>query len=496
MKKQTVLAFLILAFIGGLTGCKKNETLTAGSGISTQDGSKLSGGDGMWDLLGYGLDVTDDMQGQNSTSDAPIIDILRFKTDFPNSRTEITSTSYGYHKSYSGATAIDYMRDYSKQKSFEVKANGTIEGEKVEGSSKTPMQYNFSGSFNQNSTDQNILTVLTKYSYASYEVTRVIKRLRFNQDATVELLNQYLTPEFINYVNTMSAENIVARYGTHVMLDISIGGILRFNYSGAVVKETEFSKKVSGIKTGFSFGLLKLINVNLSQDKTTTEIAQTSNEIQERDYEGRYFGGTNSGISISIDKDGNTAQNVNISSFESGITPTNAALVDVGRAIFIYHFIADPVKKEQVRIAVEKHITDSQRKELGEVPIYVYNSNRYGDHYYTTDNVPSIGDGSYYNEGLAFYAFPSPTLGAVPIYVYNGNGDHYYTPDNQPTIGGGYFRNEGIAFYAYPTQVTGSIPIYVYNSQRHADHYYTPENRLWIGDGSYRNEGIAFYAIQ
>jgi|GEM_PF-1294950 len=131
------------------------------------------------------------------------------------------------------------------------------------------------------------------------------------------------------------------------------------------------------------------------------------------------------------------------------------------------------------------------------VSIYIYNSKIYSDHYLTPVNNPSIGGGSYLNEGIAFYAYTSQIGESVPIYVYNSKvyGDHFYFAENQPSIGAdGSYINEGIAFYAFKTQVAGSVPLYVYNSKKHGDHYWTTLNSPRIGeDASYENEGVIFY---
>ncbi|TKC55807.1 hypothetical protein FBD94_24490 [Pedobacter hiemivivus] len=132
------------------------------------------------------------------------------------------------------------------------------------------------------------------------------------------------------------------------------------------------------------------------------------------------------------------------------------------------------------------------------VPIYVYHDGPATDHYFTSENRPAIGNGSFVNEGIAFYAFSKPGPGVVPIYVYynQAGSDHYFTPDNKPTIGGGAFKNEGIVFYAYLTPGPNRIPVYVYNGIYGQDHYFTPDNQPTIGNGGYRNEGIAFYCAQ
>jgi len=498
MKNKIKFACILWAAITIISSCKKSEQLKSNSEISTKS-SKLSGGDGEWDLLGYGIDITRSNLDPNSKSDAPIIDVPRFRIDFPNTRIDITPTSYSYHKDYSGSTAIEYMKEFSKQKSFEIKANGEAGTYKIEGSKAEGPMYNYSGSFTKNSYDQSIIKYSSKYSYASYEVTRVVKRLRFTQDASIELLTQYLTPEFINNLSTMNAEDLVARYGTHVMLDISIGGVLKFNYSGNVVKETDNSKKTEGIKTGFSFGLKKLINISLATDKTLTQIEETSNETQNKVYEGQYYGGTNSGMTLSIDKDGNTSSSINLASFESSINAANAALVDVGKGVFIYNFITDPAKKAAVKTAVENYIASRQIIELGDTPVYGFFNPSTGGHVLTIDvNDYPYAQNGWQNVGVKFYAFKTqmPGTHGVHLMLQNYWAQHIFTIERYvyPYEQNG-FTYAGVKFYAHKTQVPGTTPIYTFYSPSAHKNVYTadPNSYPYLQNG-WESQGIAFYA--
>ncbi|WP_443945673.1 hypothetical protein ACJVDH_00750 [Pedobacter sp. AW1-32] len=50
-------------------------------------------GDGIWDALGYGYDIMGELYSTVNTFDAPIIDVSRFNTDYPN---RITTPTYTY----------------------------------------------------------------------------------------------------------------------------------------------------------------------------------------------------------------------------------------------------------------------------------------------------------------------------------------------------------------------------------------------------------------
>lgn len=350
---------LFLVIVTMLWSCKRQNDLQPTNNATSKNNGKLqtrSLGDGKWDALGYGLDVTRDLLDINSVSDAPIFDMNRFAVDYP-SRINVITTTEGSENYFSGATAYDYLKDITTKQSFD--ANGT-NTPKIEGAKSDGSQNLWTGSLSKNNSDQNKTTYSNRYSYATFEEVQRVKKIQFTGDVSTSLLMNYLTPEFTNNVATMSADALVARYGTHIMLDISIGGRLRFNYSGSIVTESNYTQKASAVKAGMGFGLLKIIGVNINADKSTEEVNQITTETRDKQYSAKFYGGTNSGRSVSIDKDGNTSETINIASWQQSVNVNNAALIDVGKALFLYDFITDPTKKAAVKAAVEKHIKDSQ----------------------------------------------------------------------------------------------------------------------------------------
>ncbi|MBB5397102.1 MAC/perforin domain-containing protein [Mucilaginibacter sp. AK015] len=484
----SMVAILILF---NIIACKKEDSQSPDTNVIPQKIKIQSASDGKWDLLGYGIDVTGDMLDPNSISDAAIFDVNKFSTDYLN-RIDIGNTGSGVNKYYSGATALDYMKDVSNGKSFDANDNSTIEG-----TDKTKNVYNFKGSFSKNTSDENKTTYSNAYSYATYEVNHTVKRIRFTGDVSISLLMNYLTPEFINNVATKSADELVTRYGTHVMLDVTIGGRFRFDYSGAMQKGSDYTKKTSDVKMGLGFGLLKSIGVNINSDKTTSEIAEATTTTSKRQYTARYYGGTNSGTSVTVDKDGNSSQTINIASWEQSVNASNAALIDVGKAVFLYDFITDPVKKAQVKAAVEKHIKDNQITLVEDYTNELVNINSFaakkgGDHYLSTG---FVNDLNYWNYiGSEFRAYPSQIPGTVQVNTYFSQQgvDHLFTTGTVSDLS--WWKSEGIAFYAYKTQVQGTVPVYSHTSKDGKDHYYS--TRGDVLDANYWSPvvPVAFYA--
>ena len=478
---------LVLSLMTVLWSCKKSDDQT-GSLKSNLESSKNKAtvkwaGDGKWDLLGFGYDITGDVLNGESASDAPIIDMARFERDYLQ-RLGSSNTGSGTQDFYVGVSALDYLKDVVKRRSMGITA-----------SHEEDKKFYFSGSISRNTSDQNTTTYSSRYSYASFESFRAVKRLWFTQDAPVSLLADYLTPEFINNVATQDAESLVRRYGTHVLLDITIGGKLRLDYSSAIVKQGDYTKDERTTKIGLLGGVKKILGLNFDETVTNEEITKVNTESRSRQYTLKYFGGTNSGRTISFDSEGNTSESLNIASWEQSVIPTNAALVHVHNAVPIYEFIADPIKKSQIKAAVEQYIIDNQIT-LSPEPIYSYYDGSSRDHYFTYINTPTLPNTKFNREGIQFYAYASQAPGSVPVYVYYDvrNGDHYFTTINSASIAGGAFVNQGVVFYAYTSPVTGTVPVYMYYSRLYSDHYITTVNQPTIVNGRFVNEGIIFYA--
>ena len=484
-----------------LWSCKRqNDILPAKTNVPDGKLQTRSGGDGKWDLLGYGLDVTGDLLNASSVSDAPIFDMTRFTTDYL-SRIDVNTTTEGSEQYYGGATAWDYMRDVSSKKSFDI--NGTS-NPKIEGAKQDDKTTNlFTGSLSVNSSDENKTSYSSRYSYATYEVSQKIKRIRFTGDVTTALLINYLTPEFVNNVATLTADQLVARYGTHVMLDISIGGRLRFNYSGAMLTENDYTQKTSDVKIGLGVSVLNAVGINLSADKSKAQITQVTTATSQKEYSIKFYGGTNSGRTIAVDKDGNTSETINIGSWQSSISVTNAALIDVGNALYLYDFIADPAKKALVKAAVEKHISDKQIT-LAPQEVYEFSTPKFGRHAYNLDPnmyVKYLSDGWHPN-GQPFKAYSTPYNNAVPIYqLYSTQlNDRILCPNPNPGWAGYTCNGQvDVICYAYTTNIPGTVPVYSFRSQggsgknAYEDHYYSTNKTPY--DASWTNDGAAFYAF-
>ena len=513
MKK--LLCFL---FIASFWSCK-TQTDVKPNQLKLQPGKSrnLFHGDGVYDVLGYGIDITRDPLNPDSET-LPIINVSQFATDYASQLQSYLSqdnTSVGTNNSYSGSTILDYSTSVTTSKGFTASVGqgtgtGTIEGASGTtitgtdgGTPATATAAATSGAFftagiTKNTNDVNTSDFSSNYSYASAELIQRVRRLAFTGDVTVSMLMNYLTPAFINDVNTLSAAALVARYGTHVLLDISIGGVMKFNYSTISTKQSSSQTKTSNLNIALGATVAKVTAVDLGYSKNTTTINSIVNSSVNTECTLQYYGGSNSGNSEILDGTGaviNYTQN--FGTWSSTVTPANAAVISIGNALYIYDFIADPVKKAAVMTAVQNYIAAAQVT-VGTDPVYVfYNPNNGGDHYTSAQINATAGASGWQNLGIDFRACLGQVPGTVPVYWFDNvaNGDHFTSADPNATSGSTGWSLGGISFYAYTTQVAGTVPVYVYYNAAGSDHYTTSNPNIAALFPGWVKDGVVFYAF-
>jgi len=396
MKKAAL--FLLIATV---FSCKnQSDVKPVPKNLTAAKSRHLAGGDGAYDVLGYGIDATLDPTNPNSVSQSPIIDVSRFAADYQSQLSSYINKDNAtalVDSFYYGSNAVNYSDQLTVAKGLNISLssdagtsssnkdpNATSNGGSVTanvgneafqgasaakssggktpapGSSTTSSGDLFTLSYSKNTSDQTSSAYSSSYSYASEEVTDKIRRLSFTGDVTVNMLMNYLTPAFVNDVNTLSADQLVARYGTHVLLDISLGGVLKFNYSAITADQTNSANNVSDLQIGLGVAVNKTIGLNLGYTDNSTQVTTVMNSTKNKSFTLQYYGGSTSGVSVTFDANGNPSQTVNLGTWESSINPNNCAVVDIGNALYIYDFISDPVKKAAVMAAVQAHIAAAQ----------------------------------------------------------------------------------------------------------------------------------------
>ncbi len=468
MRKQISFCFstLLLLF---MTSCREEiaDSITENSSSNNLTAAK-STGDGIYDVLGHGYDGAGEYANANSAG-APVIDIERFKNEQAARLISGNIFSQDYVEEYG-----ENAESYSKMVSTKVGVTANV-----------PLfKKTLSVAFNSAVTNNNKFDA--KYIYGSYNLTIKQKRLRFN--ATNDMLGDYLTPEFMQDLQTKTPQQIVHDYGTHVLVDIYTGAKLEAVYQS----ETKNQNREYAARVGVKVGMENIFGVDVTNDVNTTESSQ--NYSKKLSYRTR-GGDASKGLLGELNLDQSNPK-INISNWQNSSTVNNSVLVDFGNngLILIYDLIKDPVKKAQIKAYVDQYLLNNQVSlEYFAMALYGYKNEPDSTHFFTFDS--NLQPSSYWiNEGPAFKAFKYKAADTVPIYGYKSTsgGDHYFTQASSLQPSSYWNVYMGVAFYAYKDPAAGRVAVYSYRANHGTDHYLTTNSNM--GPASYwTKEGVAFY---
>lgn len=473
---KTKFIYLVVLFL--ISSCYKEDINVNLQNNPAETPTVRLAGDGNYDVLGMGYDVTDDYLNPMSVR-SPVLDINKYIDD--HSERLITGTSsFGYDKFYYGFSAKDYTEKIIETDNVGVNLGINKKEEK---------EYDlFSGNFTSNNYFSSEYSYSSKYSFASLDIVRNVKYIRINDE--VQRLSEYLSTSFLEDLDRLTPDRLVERYGTHVLTDFVIGGRYRLIYRSSIQKITDNSIKKETIKSGFNATIARLgLSVN------SEEIIETNSSlVKENNNTELYvmtFAGNGSNIKYDLEK--GYPSTIDIASWEESIDLNNANITSITwkETYPIYEFIPDSIKKNIVKDAVFKYIESKKINILPLVPFYQYYDGR--DHYYTTVYYPN-GIGGWKYEGVNCYVFSSniPEENTVPLYQYYDGGYHYYSTVHYPNGIGGW-KLEGIICFVKITHEENTIPLYQYYDGK--DHYYSTVYYP-NGIGGWKYEGIVCYVYQ
>ena len=393
-------------------------------------------GDGVHDLLGFSYDATKEYLHVDAAP-RTVLDIDAFKRDHAD-RYYNPSSTIGNSETYSGANATDMLEEIKTKNKVSANASYGLFGGSIKIENELDVKQTFS----------------TKYSYARQDVIKRTRRLYL--DADLDMLLKYVKPVFYENLNNLTPDQFVASYGTHVLADITIGGRLSFLYRSTIIEDNSSSRKKEIVEAGVKFGVGSFgADADNSHEKETIKSLNKKNSTWKMWV--NYHGGERSGQSFTYDSDkGLSTSTFNPSDWEASVNNNNAALVEINwdRAYPIYEFITDPVKKAQIKAAVEKYIASKKVDVIELFPLYEYWNAKDNDHYYTTEYGSTMGGGLWKYNGITGYIFKNKITGTTTLYEYwhAGLNDHYYTTEYSSTMGGGLWKYNGITGYIYPVK--------------------------------------------
>lgn len=315
-------AFIISLFLILLVAC--NKDLEVNSNIET---APRSAGDGNLDVLGYGYDITGEFATNRSVK-GQVLNVIKLKQDQSN---RVESEVFSEDETFinSGETMNAYSKNLSSKLKFHANA--------LFGLAKTTI----TGAFSNAERDSSI------FSYASLDKLIVRKRLRLVGDR--KILRNYLSSGFKSDVKTLTAPEIVAQYGTHVLSNIYLGAKLRFVYQS----QTSYSNKSRSAEAGLVAAVnawFAGVDLNLNGSYTSQEASSNQNwKLFYKTFGGDPSKGLEETVSVG---NGTPSVKINISNWQNSVSPQLVQLIDLHKedgVIPIYYFIEDPIKRKEVK---------------------------------------------------------------------------------------------------------------------------------------------------
>ncbi|MDP9078767.1 MAG: MACPF domain-containing protein [Bacteroidota bacterium] len=337
--KKTLLMLGLIAVLGS---CKKspnqipkkdNGTLPTDIKLTVTNGNLSNDlneqGNATYNVLGFGYDITDQYNDASSIRSA-VINIPSFAKVNPGGF-DLNRSTTSYWENFSGENATNLVDQLSTQ--FD-EANGL----KV---FKNTIASAFPGTDAFNS----------KYVYGYYSAIAVWKRMKIINDYN-NALNSYVTGTFLQDANTLTAAELVKKYGTHVLRNITLGSRLNAVYQAEAPNTNR--EKISS--TGLRYAIKTTFGLSTGELDPMDLVALNANTSAKI-----YFyavGGDQSKLKEIIV---NNKTIVNPTDWFGSSTEEKARFIGVAKdgLIPLYNLITDVNKKAVVKAYIIKYIQDS-----------------------------------------------------------------------------------------------------------------------------------------
>lgn len=324
----------MLALVATLTSCKKNQNPVPENKLSpdiefsvngaTRDAQPLYPSSETFNFLGFGYDVTDKFNDQTSVR-ANVVDIPAYASSGPY-RINLDRSTESSWATFQAKNADDLSIKFSS--SFDV-----TKGLKLFGNTIDKI-------FPESVTNDK------KYVYGYYSYYMIQKRYRFFYDQGI---NSFLTATFKNDISLLSAQELVSKYGTHVLTNISVGSKFDVFYQAVapqndrrediIMEGLRYTlKRTFGLPTGY------LDEPNL-QDLNDNRSAQI------------YYRSTGGDITKLRTETVNNHIILNLNSWVASATEDKARFIGAAAKGLepLYSFIDDSAKKEAVKSYLDQY---------------------------------------------------------------------------------------------------------------------------------------------
>lgn len=483
---------LFLVFLTGLISCSQDDYIIENNSNETINEKKLkSAGDGRYDLLGYGYDITGEYLHPKSSRNQVInIDKL-ISMEKDKKPIDSIGTFTEYTDFYYGSNALDYIEEINRKI---VSKNG--------GNNNSPLSalggklVGFTATLNIESESNLKKTFISRDSYAKSETVITVKGLNINR--IPKELYQYLSEDFKLHLRTYTPQQLITSYGTHVLTDITLGGRLYSNFKSTYIEDNSYAYKRMHVKAGLNISLSK-IGLNTDNESTNINI-ETLNKKNITQYLHIRTAGGSQGIDESYDFTTETPPKLNTTNWKNSVYANKgkgAALVEVNweKAYPIYEFIEDPVKRDAVKNAVIKHIESKQFDIIECVPLIQWRNDKNNNTAYTIDPNHNYGSG-WVKHGPICLVESKKRDGNTGLIQWANDRDKNaaYTIDPNYNYGSGWVKH-GIICYVPINATNNTAPLIQWHNPQLKDTQYTIDPNYHYGTGWVRHGAIcnAYY---
>jgi len=192
--------------------------------------------------------------------------------------------------------------------------------------------------------------ITDKYIYAQYVYTvqRILIQAYLNSR-----VKDYLTPGFSKDVQNLTSENLVKKYGTHVLSGIALGAKFNIYFQA----KSSDSNKLRSATVGFTYVLKQVFGVMSGHLNSLNPFEV--NAISEPKIVYEAIGGDPSRVTKTVTDKGT---HVGFNDWISTCTEDKMVFIDIQPRglVPLYDLIADPVKKAEVKSHITSYIEKNQ----------------------------------------------------------------------------------------------------------------------------------------
>lgn len=323
-----------------LSGCADEDIIERNSPSFPQSVNTRSAGDGVYDILGYGYDITGPYLDTKS-SRAIVFDTNKLLEKGLITPYKLEESRFRYS---SGKDVIDFTTNMSS--SLQMSTPGIL---KVIGGASLNIAFGGNSHYNSD------------YSFAYCTQQYIDSRYRISE-ADINVLKTCLTKQFIERLSTYTPEQIVEEYGTHVLKDIYLGAKFEVYY---MAKSTSSSKKES-INAALGASLFSLFKMD-GKFQYDESLAITNKE--QSLYYFTIGGDPAVGVQGSLNPE--NSPSIDIGKWMASVKSSTPKFIDVDNNsqsfIPIYELVTDPTKKQTLKAYIDNYI---KSKEVCSISLY------------------------------------------------------------------------------------------------------------------------------